>query len=165
MKYRDPIFFSFIGIQSQCDPMRVYVWLFLIARDYFTAPVTVPLKMGWPKSMMKAFYSSETESLQFKSRLVRNVRLNDFFSDRLAMELCCGGSTVAIVSLYPKEGISEETARFIIRLVFETLSNCHEIGICHSDMRRDNLMLDNSGIKKITDFGHSRMFNPGWDIC
>ncbi|PXF45704.1 CBL-interacting protein kinase 31 [Gracilariopsis chorda] len=82
----------------------------------------------------------------------------------IVMELCGGGSMVDIVRLYPEERMPEETARFFIRQGIEALSYCHEIGICHRDVRLDNLMLDNAGNMKITDFGHSGMFTPGWDM-
>lgn len=82
----------------------------------------------------------------------------------IVMELCGGGSMVDIVRLYPEERMPEDTARFFMRQVFEALSFCHENGICHRDVRLDNVMLDNTGKVKITDFGHSGMYTPGWDI-
>eukprot|EP00177_Eucheuma_denticulatum_P008543 GFKZ01015551.1.p1 GENE.GFKZ01015551.1~~GFKZ01015551.1.p1 ORF type:complete len:1193 (+),score=192.35 GFKZ01015551.1:114-3581(+) len=82
----------------------------------------------------------------------------------IVMELCGGGSLVDIVRLYPEERMPEETARFFMRQLFEALAFCHRNGICHRDIRLDNLMLDNNGNVKITDFGHSGIYTPGWDI-
>lgn len=82
----------------------------------------------------------------------------------IIMDLCGGGSMVDIVRLYPEERMPEETTRFFIRQVFEALDFCHRRGICHRDVRLDNLMLDNTGNVKITDFGHSGMYIPGWDL-
>lgn len=82
----------------------------------------------------------------------------------IVMELCGGGSMVDIVRLYQKERMPEETARFFVRQVFDALAFCHKNGICHRDIRLDNLMLDNSGNVKITDFGHSGIYTPGWDF-
>lgn len=82
----------------------------------------------------------------------------------IVMELCGGGSMVDIVRLYPKERMPEETARFFVRQFFEALDFCHRNGICHRDVRLDNLMLDNAGNVKITDFGHSGIYTPGWDL-
>lgn len=82
----------------------------------------------------------------------------------IVMELCGGGSMVDIVRLYPEERMPEDTARFFMRQVFEALAFCHRNGICHRDVRLDNLMLDNSGTVKITDFGHSGIYTPGWDF-
>lgn len=82
----------------------------------------------------------------------------------IVMELCGGGTLVDIVRLYPEERMPEETARFFMRQVFEALAFCHRNGICHRDVRLDNLMLDNAGNVKITDFGHSGIYTPGWDL-
>lgn len=82
----------------------------------------------------------------------------------VVMGLCGGGSLVDIVRLYPEERMPEETARFFIRQVFEALAFCHRNGICHRDIRLDNLMLDNDGSVKLTDFGHSGIYAPGWDL-
>lgn len=82
----------------------------------------------------------------------------------IVMELCGGGSMVDIVRLYPEERMPEKTARFFMRQLFAALAFCHSNGICHRDVRLDNFMLDNSGNAKITDFGHSGMYTPGWDL-
>lgn len=82
----------------------------------------------------------------------------------IVMELCGGGSMVDIVRLYPEERMPEETARFFMRQVFGALEFCHAKGICHRDVRLENFMLDNAGNVKVTDFGHSGMFSPNWDL-
>lgn len=82
----------------------------------------------------------------------------------VVMGLCGGGTLVDIVRLYPEERMPEETARFFIRQVFEALAFCHRHGICHRDVRLDNLMLDNDGNVKLADFGHSGIYAPGWDL-
>ena len=82
----------------------------------------------------------------------------------IVMELCGGGSLVDIVRLYPEERMPEETARFFMRQVFEALAFCHRNYICHRDVRLDNLLLDNIGNVKLTDFGHSGIYSPGWDL-
>lgn len=82
----------------------------------------------------------------------------------IVMELCGGGSMIDIVRLYPEERMPEETARFFMRQVFQALEFCHSRGICHRDVRLENFMLDNAGNVKITDFGHSGMYQPNWDL-
>lgn len=82
----------------------------------------------------------------------------------IVMELCGGGSLEDIVLLYPDERIPENIARNYLRQLFEALAFLHRNGICHRDIRLDNLMLDNKGVLKITDFGHSGVYHAGWDI-
>lgn len=82
----------------------------------------------------------------------------------IVMELCGGGSLVDIVMLYNDERIPETHARFYCRQLFEALAFLHRSGICHRDIRLDNLMLSNDGVLKITDFGHSGVYQPGWDL-
>lgn len=82
----------------------------------------------------------------------------------LVMTLCGGGSLIDIVRLYPEERMPEATARFYLRQLFDALAYCHANGICHRDVRLDNIMLGNSGVLKLTDFGHSGIYTPGWDL-
>lgn len=82
----------------------------------------------------------------------------------IVMELCGGGSLVDIVMLYNDERIPESHARFYCRQLFEAVAFLHGKGICHRDIRLDNLLLSNTGVLKITDFGHSGSYQPGWDL-
>lgn len=82
----------------------------------------------------------------------------------LVLGLCGGGSLANVVRLYPEQRMPERTARFYVRQILEALAFCHERGICHRDVRLDNILLDNSGMVKVTDFGHSKTFSAGWDL-
>jgi serine/threonine protein kinase/Ca2+-binding EF-hand superfamily protein len=82
----------------------------------------------------------------------------------LILGLCGGGSLANIVQLYPDHRMPERTARFYVRQILEALAFCHEKGICHRDVRLDNILLDNAGMVKVTDFGHSKTFSVGWDL-
>lgn len=93
------------------------------------------------------------------------VRLLDVLEDDtfiyLVMELCGGGSLYQYIKDRP---FDEELARFYFSQLIEGLSYCHEMGVCHRDLRLENLLLDNDGLLKITDFGQARIFKKGWDI-
>lgn len=82
----------------------------------------------------------------------------------LVLGLCGGGSLANVVRLYPEQRMPERTARFYVRQILEALAFCHGQGICHRDIRLDNILLDNSGMVKVTDFGHSKTFSAGWDL-
>lgn len=82
----------------------------------------------------------------------------------LILELCGGGSLVDITRLYPDEKMPEDVARHFMHQMFDAVASCHANGVCHRDVRLDNMLLSNSGVLKVTDFGHSGIFSPEWDI-
>ena len=77
------------------------------------------------------------------------------------MELCGGGNLLEYIKDVP---FSEDIARFYFHKLIDGLSYCHEKGVCHRDLRLENLLLDNKGTLKISDFGQARIFSPGWDL-
>uniref|UniRef100_A0A7S1TIC5 Calmodulin n=1 Tax=Compsopogon caeruleus TaxID=31354 RepID=A0A7S1TIC5_9RHOD len=82
----------------------------------------------------------------------------------LILELCGGGSLLDITRLYPQERMPERVAREFVQQLFDALAYCHEHGVCHRDVRLENILLDNNGKLKLTDFGHSGIFAPDWDV-
>jgi hypothetical protein len=65
--------------------------------------------------------------------------------------------------------MTESAARFYFTQLIDGLSYCHEHCVCHRDLRIENLMLDNKGDLKITDFGHAGIFQvcvePSCPVC
>eukprot|EP00179_Madagascaria_erythrocladioides_P009103 CAMPEP_0198310596 /NCGR_PEP_ID=MMETSP1450-20131203/2618_1 /TAXON_ID=753684 ORGANISM="Madagascaria erythrocladiodes, Strain CCMP3234" /NCGR_SAMPLE_ID=MMETSP1450 /ASSEMBLY_ACC=CAM_ASM_001115 /LENGTH=982 /DNA_ID=CAMNT_0044013439 /DNA_START=634 /DNA_END=3582 /DNA_ORIENTATION=+ len=82
----------------------------------------------------------------------------------LILELCGGGSLVDITRLYLEEKMPEDVTRHFMSQMFDALASCHENGVCHRDVRLDNMLIDNDGSVKITDFGHAGIFSPEWDL-
>lgn len=78
------------------------------------------------------------------------------------MELCGGGP----LSEHVQQGqpLSEEVSLFYFLQLNKAIKYCHSMGVCHRDLKLENLLLDNSGDLKITDFGHAGIFPKGWDI-
>jgi len=79
----------------------------------------------------------------------------------LFMELCGGGSMLDYTRDIP---LPEPICRFYFEKLLDGLDYIHKTNICHRDLRLENILLDNKGVLKITDFGQSKVFNPGWDL-
>lgn len=75
----------------------------------------------------------------------------------LFLEYVAGGSLGSLIRLYGH--FDEQLIRFITRQVLEGLAYLHYRGILHRDIKADNLLLDNNGVCKISDFGISRKSN------
>lgn len=60
--------------------------------------------------------------------------------------------------------LPEPICRFYFEKLLDGLDYIHKTNICHRDLRLENILLDNKGVLKITDFGQSKVFNPGWDL-
>jgi len=58
---------------------------------------------------------------------------------------------------------SEKVARYYIQQIFEGLKYAHSKGICHRDMKLENLMLDSNFDAKIIDFGFATEINKNAD--
>lgn len=77
------------------------------------------------------------------------------------MELCGGGCLSDRVA---EEPFNEETARYYFLKLLDAVKYCHGKGVCHRDLKLENLLLDNDGHLKVTDFGHAGIFSRGWDV-
>jgi len=77
------------------------------------------------------------------------------------MEVCGGGSLANYVQM---RALSEPSARFYVPQLLKGLRYCHRQGVCHRDLKLENLLLHNDGQLKIADFGHAGIFQKGWDM-
>ncbi|KAI5819173.1 hypothetical protein BZA77DRAFT_241919 [Pyronema omphalodes] len=73
----------------------------------------------------------------------------------LVMEYLNGGDCGALIKVL--QGLPEEWAKKYVAEVVLGLEHLHSKGIVHRDLKPDNLLIDQKGHLKLTDFGLSRM--------
>ncbi|KAI9809350.1 MAG: hypothetical protein M1825_002642 [Sarcosagium campestre] len=73
----------------------------------------------------------------------------------LVMEFLNGGDCASLIKVLG--GLSEEWAKKYIAEVVLGVEHLHSRGIVHRDLKPDNLLIDQNGHLKLTDFGLSRM--------
>ncbi|KAI9825300.1 MAG: rim15, signal transduction response regulator [Thelocarpon impressellum] len=73
----------------------------------------------------------------------------------LVMEYLNGGDCASLIKVLA--GLPEEWARKYLAEVVLGLEHLHGRGIVHRDLKPDNLLIDQNGHLKLTDFGLSRM--------
>ncbi|KAK2796146.1 rim15, signal transduction response regulator [Onygenales sp. PD_12] len=73
----------------------------------------------------------------------------------LVMEYLNGGDCASLVKVLG--GLTEDWAKKYVAEVVLGIEHLHERGIVHRDLKPDNLLIDQKGHLKLTDFGLSRM--------
>jgi serine/threonine protein kinase len=88
------------------------------------------------------------------------VKLAYSFQDRkslyLVMEFLAGGDLMTVLMTY--DILDEETTRFYVAELAIAINAVHELNYVHRDLKPDNVLLDNMGHLKLTDFGLSKSF-------
>ena len=87
------------------------------------------------------------------------VKICDLLSDScnyyIILEFCTSGELLQY--LVDKSQLSENEARPIIYQILDALNYIHKIGICHRDIKLENILLDKTGRVKLSDFGLSKL--------
>lgn len=112
-------------------------------------------------SGMRALFFREMDSLAAVEhpRIVKLVRKGSSgVAFWFAMELCQGGSLAALIGrsgkpLEPKRAVS------IVADALEGLAFAHERGMVHRDVKPGNMLIDENGRGKISDFGLAKSFD------
>ncbi|KYR02724.1 putative protein serine/threonine kinase [Tieghemostelium lacteum] len=77
----------------------------------------------------------------------------------LILELVSGGELFDYI--VARGRLSEREARKFFRQILCGLIYCHSNMICHRDLKLENLLVDDDGNIKISDFGYSNIIKPG----
>ncbi|CEM25272.1 unnamed protein product [Vitrella brassicaformis CCMP3155] len=109
-------------------------------------------------------------SIMKKIRHPNVVRLNEVLQSRtkifLVIEYMMGGDLLERLmdseNRQPHPHLSEVEARRFFHQLMYGLAYCHQQGICHRDLKCENLLTDDKGSLKISDFGLSALYDrPG----
>jgi len=81
----------------------------------------------------------------------------------LVFELMRGGDLYHHLCGLPNQCLSEDAARSVFHQVISAVAYAHNHHICHRDLKLDNILLSEGGIRqvKIADFGLSDFYRPG----
>ncbi|KAL0542652.1 hypothetical protein IC582_017725 [Cucumis melo] len=73
----------------------------------------------------------------------------------IVLEFVTGGELFDKISC--KGRLKEDEARKYFQQLINAVDYCHSRGVCHRDLKPENLLLDASGVLKISDFGLSAL--------
>lgn len=99
------------------------------------------------------------------------VKLYRTFKDEkylyMLMESCLGGELWTV--LRDRRNFDEDTTRFYTACVIEAFSYLHSRHIIYRDLKPENMLLDEFGYVKLTDFGFAKRLHPPgsktWTFC
>jgi serine/threonine protein kinase len=98
----------------------------------------------------------------FIVRMYQSMRDHNFLY--LLLEPSLGGELFSV--LREKVKFTEPTARFYAGAVLLAFEYMHDMDIVYRDLKPENLLLDNRGYLKITDFGFAKVIkNRTWTFC
>lgn len=60
--------------------------------------------------------------------------------------------------------LDEKTAQEYMYQLLVAIDYCHSKGVCHRDLRVENLLITDENVLKVADFGHAGVFAQGWDL-
>merc|ERR1712154_161959 len=126
--------------------------------------------MGWKTYALKAIKKFQVVELELQKHIVSEklvmdelnnnflVNLHKTYKDKLRvyflLDVCLGGELFTI--LRTRRYFNERTARFYAASVIEGFDYMHSKDIIYRDLKPENLVLDNKGYLKITDFGFAK---------
>ena len=66
---------------------------------------------------------------------------------------------------YAKSGLNERLSKLIFQKILQGIQSLHNIGICHRDLKMQNILVNENFIPKICDFGFATMNNNHLNDC
>ncbi|XP_068789874.1 testis-specific serine/threonine-protein kinase 5-like [Struthio camelus] len=121
-----------------------------------------------PAGYCKKFLPREIASLNATYKHVNVIQLYETYRGRqhtyLVLELAPGGDLLEHVNATSdrrrRPGLEEEEARRLFHQIVGAVAHCHRVGVVHRDLKCENILLDERGFVKLTDFGFASRCSP-----
>ncbi|KAL2080061.1 hypothetical protein ACEWY4_023854 [Coilia grayii] len=119
-----------------------------------------------PPEYYKKFLPREIHALNATYRHPSVIQLYDMFHTLkwvyLVLELALRGDLLEHINNVSHTkgslGLSEDEARKIFRQIVSAVKHCHSSHIVHRDLKCENILLDEGGFVKLTDFGFAKSY-------
>ena len=114
------------------------------------------------------FFEKETQMLKLiKSPYIVNLidcgngkilKNNKLSEDKqyIVLDYAEKGELFDYISL-PKKGLGEKYGKVVFTKILKGVLSCHKAGICHRDLKMENILLDKNFNPKIADFGFATL--------
>uniref|UniRef100_A0A452SV12 non-specific serine/threonine protein kinase n=1 Tax=Ursus americanus TaxID=9643 RepID=A0A452SV12_URSAM len=114
-----------------------------------------------PVEFSQKFLPCEISSLNATYKHLNVVQLHETYQNSqrsyLVLELAARSDLLehinAVLDHRGRPGLDEEEARRVFWQLVSAVAHCHSSGIVHRDLKCENILLDDQGLLKLTDFG------------
>lgn len=110
------------------------------------------------------YYQSIESSQRFvwmlKSSRLKNeiIFLSPFPRLYVVMQYAENGSILDLI--HRERRLPESRAAHFFRQILSAVDHCHSQGICHRDIKCENILLDRRDVVKLIDFGFAKLYRP-----